>query len=145
MPFCGQLQLVDASRAQRPEKTKRQGKTECGTMYKTRRVFATNGYLCTSAKIKFRMKSYECSENCARQQTRRKDKDDPKRVASKAQLPLSSDALNGRATGLMPVPGVDLRISNYDIRACHPSDPCTAVVEGEWRDDCTGCRPRSPA
>ena len=43
-------------------------------------------------KIKFRMKSYGCGESCVQQQTRRKDKDDPKRVASRAQLPLSSDA-----------------------------------------------------
>ena len=41
--------------------------------------------------------------------TRRKDKEDPTRVASRAQLPRNSDAQNGRATGLMPVPGVDFK------------------------------------
>ena len=34
-------------------------------------------------KIKFRVRPYECSESCTQQQTQRKDKDRPTRVASK--------------------------------------------------------------
>ena len=39
--------------AQRPKKVRIETtlKDQCGTMYKTRRVFAANGYLCTSAKL----------------------------------------------------------------------------------------------
>ena len=133
MPF---LRTAATSRREQSSTSRESQKTKKDRMrhYVQNQTSLRNEWISMyKCKSKFRMKSYECSENCARQQTRRKDKDDPKRVASKAQLPLSSDALNGRATGLMPVPGVDLRISNYDIRACHPSDPCTAVVEGEWR------------
>ena len=60
----------------------------------TKRGFATDGYLCTKCKIEFGVKRLRgCSASCRRQQTRRKDKDNPKRVASQAQLPRNSDDL----------------------------------------------------
>ena len=60
----------------------------------TKRDFATDGYLCTRCKIEFGVKRLRgCSASCRRQQTRRKDKDNPTRVASRAQLPRNSDDL----------------------------------------------------
>ena len=55
-------------------------------------------------KIKFRVRPYECSESCTQQQTQRKDKDRPTRVASKLSYLQMRTGGCDRATGLMPVP-----------------------------------------
>ena len=104
LPFCRQLQQsARASSApqgshEKTRKDRMRHYVQNQTSLRSEWIFM---YKC---KIKFRVRPYECSESCAQQQTQRKDKDRPTRVASKLSYLQMRTGGCDRATGLMPVP-----------------------------------------